>query len=393
MVDTKTLASQYYEDFNRFADSLYPNRYSLDFCLQLAWQTLEIKRLAQEKNSKIVVHYYLYPEFHEIADKLGDSLALSRYINEVKTSRVDFQAVFFMAATAKMLAGDATRVFVSGGPEELGCSLVFGTNHLWLESWKRKNPEGLLVTYINSDAYTKSISDFISTSRNTAQIVAHAATTYPGRKILILPDKFLGYVMKAKTIDILKQKGLAIDPELIEIYEQPFGGFNACCYVHEQFGHDAIEVAMIEHPEAKLMVHPECGCASQCMYKLQKGIIPNDKAFIMSTEQMIQYAMSSESEEFIVSTEPGLLYALRKRLPDKKFIPVSAGAHCQYMKANTFDKLLWSLREDRLEVVLCDNCKFCTDPKVTYRDERTIHIPREIANLVKPKIEVMNSLL
>ncbi|MBI2057949.1 MAG: quinolinate synthase NadA [Candidatus Yanofskybacteria bacterium] len=246
MTNPKVLAAQYYEDFNRFAGDLYPNRYSPIFCLQLAEQTLEIKRLAQEKNSKIVVHYYPPPEFHEIADKLGDSLALSRFINEVKSPRVDFQAVFFMAATAKMLAGDAIRIFVSGSPEELGCSLVFGTDHLWLENWKRKNPEGILITYINSDAYTKSISDFISTSRNTAQIIAHAAMQYPGRKILVLPDKFLGYVMKAKAVEILEKKDFSIDPNLIEVYEQSFGGFNACCYVHEQFGHDAIEVAMID---------------------------------------------------------------------------------------------------------------------------------------------------
>lgn len=290
-----------------------------------------------------------------------------------------------------MLAGDATRVFVSGGPEELGCSLVFGTDHIWLESWKRKNPEGLLITYINSDAYTKSISDFISTSRNTAQIIAHAATQYPGKKILVLPDKFLGYVMKAKAVEILEKKDFSIDPDLIEVYEQSFGGFNACCYVHEQFGHDAIEVAMIEHPEAVIMLHPECGCFSLCLSKLQQGIIPYEKAIIASTEQMIKFAESSESEEFIVSTEPGLLYALRKRLPDKKFIPVSAEAHCRYMKSNTFEKLIRSLKEDRMEVILCDNCKFCTNPKVTYRDERTIHIPREVANLVKPKIEIMNS--
>lgn len=392
MNDAKVLAKRYYKDFNRFAFDLYPHRYSLDFCLQLAWQTLEIKRLAREKNSKIVVHYYLYPEFHEIADKIGDSLALSRYINEVKAPRVDFQAVFFMAATAKMLAGEATRVFVSDSPETLGCSLVFGTDHAWLEDWKRKNPDGILVTYINSDAYTKSISDFICTSRNTAQIIAHTAMTYPGRKILVLPDKFLGYVMKNKAIENLKSKNFYIDPDLIEIYEQRFGGFNACCYVHEQFGHDAIEVAMIEHPEAKLMVHPECGCASLCMYKLQQGIIPNDKAFIMSTEQMIQHALTSEAKEFIVSTEPGLLYALRKRLPDKNFIPVSAQAHCDYMKNNTLQKLLWSLREDRMEVVLCDNCKFCTDPKTTYWDARTIHIPRELAEKVRPKVEIMNSI-
>ncbi len=383
------IAVRWHDLFNRFAGDLYPGRYNLATCRELAEKALEIRRLAVEKGSKIPVHYYLYPEFHEIADKLGDSLALTSYIGQSGASRIDFQAVYFMGATAKMITGDKSRIFVSDSPKALGCSLVFGTDHEWIERWKKNNPGGVLVTYINSAPYTKSISAFCSTSRNTDKIIAFAVKTYPGKKILVLPDKFLGYVMKTRALELLKQEGITVDPDLIDVYDHAFGGFNACCYVHEKLGHDAIEVAMADNPEAELMIHPECGCASSCLYKLSQGIIPNDRAFFLSTEQMLQRAKTSTAEHFIVATEPGMLYALRKNMPDKKFIPVSAEAHCDYMKANTFDKLLRSLREDKLEIVLCHQCKKCSDPKQQYEDDGEIHIPLEIAESARRGIDRM----
>lgn len=389
MATRDQIAWRWYEYFNRLAGDLYPDQYPLFRCKELAEQSIEIHALAAEKSSSLVVHYYLRPEFHEIAHKLGDSLALSRHIQQVKAPRVDFQAVFFMGATAKIIAGDVTRVFVSDIPEVLGCSLVFGTDHRWIEEWKRKNPDGLVVTYINSDLYTKSLSDFISTSRNTDKIIAYAAQKFPGRKILFLPDKFLGQVMKIRALALLEKDKIKVDPDLIEIYDQSFGGFNACCYVHEQLGRDATLVKMAEHPQAEVMIHPECGCAAHCLYQIEQGIIPADRAFISSTEQMIERARKSLAKEFIVATEPGMVYALRRRLPYKTFIPVSATAHCQYMKGNTFEKLLCSLKEDRLEIIICNDCPACSDPLKPYQDEKVVHLPRTIAEKAKLGIERM----
>ena len=119
---------------------------------QLAEQAVQIRRLAAEKHSTIVAHNYLFPEFHELADKVGDSLGLSFYVRDRRAARVDFESVYFMGATAKMITGDATRVFVSDRPAALGCSLVFGTDHEWVERWKARHPHGLLITYVNSDA-------------------------------------------------------------------------------------------------------------------------------------------------------------------------------------------------------------------------------------------------
>lgn len=382
----KETAARWYDLFSRYAEDLYPGRYTMEKCLELVEQADAIKRLTKEKKSTIVVHNYLYPEFHEIADKVGDSLGLSFYVRDIKAERVDFESVFFMGATAKIITGDATRIFTADRPEILGCSLVFGTDHAWLERWKKENPDGLLVTYINSDAYTKSLSDFISTSRNTDKIIAYAVRNYPGQKILVLPDKFLGLVMKNRALRLLQKEGVAFDSDLIEIYRQEYNGWRAACYVHEQFGPDETEIAMLEHPDAELMIHPECGCAASCLLKLEEGKIPQERAYFLSTEQMVERAKSSPSKRFLVATEKGMIYRLRKEIPNKEFLPVSMQAECQYMKANILEKLLESLRRDRLEIAFCDDC---CDPKQPYQDDQTTHIQRSVAKKALIGIERM----
>lgn len=379
MATVRALARKYYERFSRFAADLYPGRYSFEMCLELAEMEAQIRRLAAEKKSTIVAHNYLYPEFHEIADMVSDSLSLSFFVRDAKAERVDFESVAFMGQTAKMITGDATRVFISDYPEVLGCSLVFGTDHAWIEAWKARTG-GVLVTYINSDPYMKSISDYIGTSSNTDKVIVHAAREYPGRKILVLPDRFLGYVMKAKAIE------QGVDPDLIEIYEIFKGHNRASCYVHEAIPSDSVELALAEYPEADLMIHPECGCAASCMLKIQKHEIPDTRAYLLSTEGMVRHARSSKARLFVVATEKGMIYRLRKELPEKEFIPVSYNAQCRYMKENTFEKLLESLTQDRIEIVLCDDC---CDPRNPYQDELVTHIPRSVARDAKLAIQRM----
>ncbi len=382
------IAIRWHDLFNRFAGDLYPGRYTMAVCRELAEKGLEGRRLAREKHSVFLAHYYQRPEFHEIADKLGDSLALSEYAKKTKSPRVDFIAVAFMAQTAKIITRDQSRIYIGDTPQVLGCSLVSGTDHAWIERWKRNNPGGLPVAYINSDPYTKALSYSSSTSRNTDKIIAYSVKNNPGKKILILPDKFLGYVMKARALELLNREGITIDPDLIEVYNHEFAGNHACCYVHEQFGDDALEVILDKYPNAVLMIHPECGCASSCLMKLQRGLIDH-KAYFISTEQMINLARTSEAKQFVVATEPGLIYALRKQLPEKEFIPVSATAHCDYMKGNTLDKLLASLREDKLEIIICEKCAKCLDPRHPYQDDKVIHIPKQIADLAQQGIDRM----
>ncbi|MGB9591798.1 MAG: quinolinate synthase NadA, partial [Candidatus Kryptoniota bacterium] len=193
----------------------------------------------------------------------------------------------------------------------------------------------------------------------------------------------------ARAIETLRREKIDIDPDLIEIYDHRKGKYWSACHVHQQIGPDAADIALLQNADAELMIHPECGCASSCLYKVQSGIIPHEKAYFLSTEQMIEHARVSPAKKFVVATEKGMVYRLRKEMPDKEFIPISQNAVCEYMKANTFEKLLDSLRRDRLEIVFCDNC---CEPKSPYQDDRVIHIQRVVAESAKMGIERMLAL-
>lgn len=396
-------AARWHEMFNRHAGDLYPGLYTEAHCLELAEQAAEIVALAAQKRSLIAVHNYLPPEAHELVELakqagliglVGDSLGLARDIQAAGAERVMYLSVYFMAATAKIIAGDKTRVFTCDTPDVLGCSLVFGTDHGWVDRWKKRNPGGILCTYINSDAALKAKSDYVTTSRNTADIVARALIDHPGVQILILPDKFLGWVMKAKALEKLTAEGLdattlAMYEKRIEVYDTRFGVFNASCEVHDKIGPEALEKALETYPDADLVSHPECGCENACIFKLSAGIVPNDRTYVLSTEQMYWHAMKSPKREFIVGTEAGMLYRLRRDMPDRIFRPVSAKSMCRYMKANTLEKALATLREDKYETVFCEDCCDPKDPKV---EGKTIHLPRSTAIAAKAAIDNMMAI-
>ena len=324
---------RWYEDFNRFAGDLYPGRYTRAFVEELAEQGKRAKVLAAEKQSLIVAHNYQYPELQEVAEEVGDSLGLSAFVAKRHAPRVDFCGVWFMGETAKTIVGDRARVFV---PDEPGCSLVASIDHYRIERWKEAYPDGVVVSYINTDAKTKALSDYICTSRNAPKILQHAADHHPGKRILFLPDKYLGAYSVSQT---------TVDPALVDLYD-------GACHVHAKIGETALDDAFDAHPEAELLIHPECGCSSSCLAKTMRGEGPYQRAYYLSTEQMITHAAQSPAKEFIVATEMGMLYRLRKELPEKIFHPVSAEAVCEYMKMNTLDKLVRSLENDVVEVKL-----------------------------------------
>ncbi|MGH9857693.1 MAG: quinolinate synthase NadA, partial [Acidobacteriota bacterium] len=179
---------------------------------------------------------------------------------------------------------------------------------------------------------------------------------------------------------------MKVDPDLIEIYNVRKGKFWASCYVHEQIGPDAAEIALLQNPDAELMIHPECGCAASCLMKVQEGKIPQDKAYFLSTEQMVERARLTKAKKILVATEKGMIYRLRKEIPEKDFQPVSSKAVCRYMKANTFPKLLRSLTEDKFEIILCDDC---CDPKKPFEDDHVVHIQKSVAKKAKKGIDRM----
>ena len=324
---------RWYEDFNRFSGDLYPGRYTRDFVKELVEQGEQVLAAAEEKDSLIVAHNYQYPELQEVAAEVGDSLGLSQFVAKQNRARVDFCGVWFMGETAKTIVGDRTRVFM---PDRPGCSLVDSINHARIEAWRERNPKGVIVSYVNTDAKTKAMSDYVCTSRNAAQIVKAASESHPGERMLFLPDKYLGAVATAQA---------RLDPDLIDLYD---GG----CHVHAKIGEHALDEAYDHYPDAELLIHPECGCASTCLAKIMNHESEFQKAFYLSTEQMVSHSQESASKEFIVGTEMGMLYRLRKEVPGKIFHPVSPDAMCEYMKQNTLAKLAHSLEADEVEVTV-----------------------------------------
>jgi quinolinate synthase len=323
----------WYERFSRYAADLYPGRYTRSFVRELAEKGERVQALAREKHSTIVAHNYQYPELQEVAEVVGDSLGLSQHVAQNPTPRVDFCGVQFMGETAKTILGDRSRVYM---PDRPGCSLVASIDQRRIDHWLAANPGGVIVSYINTDAATKAKSDYICTSRNAAQVLAHAAAEYPGRRLLFLPDKYLGAVALHQT---------KVDPGRVDLYD-------GSCHVHAKISENALDEAMDRHPEAELLIHPECGCASSCLAKATRLGPAHREEYFFSTEQMLWHAQTSPAREFVVATESGMVYRLRKDVPEKIFHPVSYQAVCEYMKMNTLDKLLDSLEQDRVEITV-----------------------------------------
>lgn len=323
----------WYEDFNCFAGDLYEGRYTSDYVKDLVAVGKEVRARADEKGSLIVAHNYQYPELQEVAQEVGDSLGLSQYVAEQATERVDFCGVWFMGETAKTIVGDRAKVYM---PDKPGCSLVESIDHERIKGWLARNPDAVVISYVNTDAKTKAISDYVCTSRNAAQVLQHAADTHPGKRILFLPDKYLGSVAIAQS---------TVEPDRVDLYD-------GACHVHAKIGEDALEKAFDRHPDADLLLHPECGCSTACLAKTANGSSPYQNAYFLSTEQMLHHARSSSASEFVVGTEAGMLYRLRKLVPEKIFHPVSYEAMCEYMKMCTLEKLRDSLEHDRIEVIV-----------------------------------------
>ena len=236
----------WYERFSRFAGDLYPGRYTSGSVRELVEMGRRVRALADEKRSTLVAHNYQYPELQEVAEMVGDSLGLSQYVARQATPRVDFCGVQFMGETAKTIVGDRAKVYM---PDRPGCSLVASIDQSRLDNWTAHHPDGVIIAYVNTDAQTKARSHYVCTSRNAPQVMAHAAREFPGRRILFMPDKYLGAFA-------LSQSG--VDPERVDLYD-------GACHVHVKIGERALEEALDRHPDAELLIHPECGCASSCL--------------------------------------------------------------------------------------------------------------------------------
>lgn len=281
----------------------------------------EIRRLAAERRAVLLAHNYQLPEVQDVADYVGDSLGLSRRAAATEAEVIVFCGVHFMAETAAILCPDK-RVLL---PDlEAGCSLAASIDADRLQAWKKKHPDALVVSYVNTSAEVKALSDYCCTSGNAERVIRAIP---PEREVLFLPDLFLGTYLERVT-----GRRLLVWP--------------GECHVHAGILPEDIERARREHGDADLLVHPECGCASQCLYFAGTGDLDARRTLILSTEGMVEHVRRSPKQAFVVATELGILHRLRREAPDRDFFPATERAICRYMKRITLDKVLRSLRED-----------------------------------------------
>jgi quinolinate synthase len=285
----------------------------------------EIEALKAEKKATILAHNYQLPEVQDVADIVGDSLGLSlaaSHLNGIE--RIVFCGVRFMAETAA-IACPKVKVLL---PElDAGCSLSSSITADDVRRWKAENPGAVVVAYVNTTAEVKAESDYCCTSANAVKVLNAIP---PGKEILFLPDMFLGAYATAMS----GRKAKLWPGE---------------CHVHAPISIERINRLREEHPRAEILVHPECGCMTNCLYLSSQGMI-GDSIRFLSTDGMMRHVASSKSKEFVIATEVGILHRMRKEHPDKTFIPADEGAVCKYMKMTTLEKVLRSLREDVHEI-------------------------------------------
>lgn len=276
----------------------------------------EIRRLCAEKNAVIMAHYYTRPEIQDAADFIGDSLALARKAAETEARVIVMCGVHFMAETCKLLCPGKT---VLCPDPQAGCSLADSCPAAELEKFKREHPGHTVVSYVNTTAAVKALTDIVVTSGNAEKIIRRLPED---EKIIFGPDKNLGrYINEATGRHMLLWQG--------------------GCHVHARFKAQAIERLKARHPGAVVMAHLECSDSVLALADV-KG----------STAVMLKYAQEHPAETYIVATEAGILHEMRKKCPETEFIPVPPeGAdegcnECEYMRMNTLEKLYRCLRDE-----------------------------------------------
>jgi quinolinate synthase len=280
-----------------------------------------IRELKRERNAVILAHYYQESEIQDLADFIGDSLQLSREAQKTSADVILFAGVHFMAETAKIL--NPTRTVLV--PDmKAGCSLADGCPSDRFARWRAEHPGAVAISYINCSAEVKALSDIICTSSNAVRVVESVPRE---KKILFAPDRNLGrWVMKQTGRDM-------------ELWP---GG----CIVHETFSQRKLAALRQEHPDAKVIAHPEC-----------EAPVLDAADFIGSTHGLLNYVVNDNAQKFIVVTESGILHEMKKRAPSKQLIPAppEANCHCNecpFMRLNTPEKVYLALRdmEPRLEM-------------------------------------------
>jgi quinolinate synthase len=282
----------------------------------------EIKKLKEQKNAVLLAHYYQNGDIQDIADFLGDSLYLAQQAAQTEAEIIVFAGVHFMAETAKILNPDKKVLL----PDLLaGCSLAASCPAGRFADFKSQHPEAVVVSYINTSAEIKALTDIVCTSSNAQKVIDSIPKD---KQIIFAPDRNLGNYLQLQTgRDMLIWDG--------------------ACTVHEAFSIEKIEKLMTEHPQAKLIAHPE-----------SRPVLLTRAEYIGSTSALLKFIEQDDNEQYIVATEVGILHEMKNRAPHKKFIAAPAGnsgcigSECEYMKRNTLEKLYLCLKYELPEVIV-----------------------------------------
>lgn len=285
-----------------------------------------VRQLKEELNAVLLVHYYTVPEIQMAADVVGDSLALARSAEKTGADVIVFAGVYFMAETAKILNPEK---LVLVPDADAGCPLADSCPADEFVAFRRRYPDAVAVSYINSSAEIKSLSDIICTSSNVERIIRSIP---PEKEIIFGPDRNLGGYISRKT----GRKMML---------------WQGYCYVHDAFSADHILTVCRSYPDAVLVAHPEC-----------REEVLRHAVFVGSTQAMLDFTVSSRYERFIVATEPGILFEMQKRSPHKEFIPAPKDPEnprnvCRQMKQNNLENLVECMRRKAPEVVLSEELR------------------------------------
>ena len=288
----------------------------------------KIEKLKKDKDVVVLAHNYQIPEVQDIADFVGDSLGLARQAAKTNHKTILFCGVHFMAETAAIISPDK-KVLI---PDmAAGCSLSDSITLEQLKKWKQEHPNAIAVGYVNTTAEIKSELDYCCTSSNAVNVVKAIPDD---KEILFLPDMFLGsYVAK-----MTGRKNMLI--------------WAGECHVHAGITPEDVKEKLNTLNQAEFLIHPECSCTTPMMYDVANGSYNSNQVQILSTEGMMNHVKNSQSNEFVVATETGILYRMKQQNPTKKFIPASEQAECEYMKMITLEKVYNSLLNETTVVTV-----------------------------------------
>ncbi len=334
----------------------------------------EIERLRREKNAVIMAHYYQEKDIQDVADFIGDSLALAQQAAKTDADIIVMCGVHFMAETAKIISPEK-KVLIPD--EKAGCSLADSCQAAALKAYKEAYPGYTVISYVNTSAVVKALTDVVVTSTNAVQIVE----SFPkDEKIIFGPDRNLG-----NYINMLTGRQMLL--------------WDGACHVHEQFSLAKIQALKTQYPEAKVVSHPEC-----------KQAVAEASDYVGSTAALVSYVQKSDARQFIVATESGVLFEMRKLCPDKTFIPAppegaSVENVCEYMRMNTLEKLYLCLRDEQPEVIvdkvvaeaavkpiekmLALSAKPKVLPKLVFATHN-VHKTSEVSAILKDKVDLIN---